>query len=210
MKSTRDRVLQTLLLNPNSTISDLAIAVDINTISVRHHLTSLQAEGFVQAMEERHGVGRPRLVYSLTEKGADLFPTRYLRLINGLFSQLKNRLPKKEMEKLLTQIALDITAGYGEKIRHLPINEKLNAIQEFLLKEGFLIEWTKEESNYVISEISCPFYHISQSHPEVCIIDRTILSTLLTAPVDRVKCILTGDNQCSFVFASNTPTEVNK
>jgi len=66
MKSTRERVLQTLLTNPNSTINALAEAVGINAVSVRHHLTSLQADNLVQSQEERHGVGRPRLVYSLT------------------------------------------------------------------------------------------------------------------------------------------------
>lgn len=210
MKSTRERIIQTLLLNPNSTINDLAEAVDINTISVRHHITSLQADGLVLAQEERHGVGRPRLVYSLTESGAELFPTRYLRLVNQLFTQLKNRLTKKEMEKLLTQIALEITSGYGEKIRDLPIDQKLDAIQKFLLKEGFLIEWAKEGSDYIISEISCPFYHVSQAHPEVCVIDRVILSTLLSAPVKRVKCILNGDNLCSYLYSLNLEVENNQ
>lgn len=202
MKSTRERVLQTLLLKPNATINDLAEAVDINTISVRHHLTSLQADGIVQAQEARHGVGRPRLIYSLTEKGAELFPTRYLRLVNQLFSRLKDQLPKKEMEKLLTQVALDITAGFGEKIRNLSTEDKLEAIQHFFLKEGFLIEWSKEGDNYVIAEISCPFYHISQAHPEVCLIDRCMLSALLSAPVDRVSCVLNGDNHCAYVYSS--------
>lgn len=210
MKSTRERIIQTLLLNPNSTINDLAEAVDINTISVRHHITSLQADGLVLAQEERHGVGRPRLVYSLTESGAELFPTRYLRLVNQLFTQLKNRLTKKEMEKLLTQIALEITSGYGEKIRDLPIDQKLDAIQKFLLKEGFLIEWAKEGSDYIISEISCPFYHVSQAHPEVCVIDRVILSKLLSAPVKRVKCILNGDNLCSYLYSLNLEVENNQ
>ena len=71
MKSTRDRILQTILHQPRRTINELAEAVDINPISARHHLTNLQAEGLVAADEERHGVGRPRLVYFLTEEGME-------------------------------------------------------------------------------------------------------------------------------------------
>ena len=63
MKSTREKVLNTLASNPRSTIIDIANSVGINAISVRHHLTSLQADNLVSAEEERHGVGRPRLVY---------------------------------------------------------------------------------------------------------------------------------------------------
>ena len=203
MKSTRERILQTLLMNPNSPISDLADAVDINTVSVRHHLTSLQADNLVQAQEERHGVGRPRLVYSLTERGAELFPTRYLRLVNQLLGQLKNSLPSKELERLLVQIALEITGDQATKIKNFSIEKKLEFIQEFLAKEGFLIEWEKQGSDYMINEIACPFYHISQKHPEVCTIDRTIFSTLLSTPVDKIKCILSGDNHCSDMILQN-------
>jgi predicted ArsR family transcriptional regulator len=208
MKSTRDRILQTLLNNPNSTISDLATAVDINTVSVRHHLTSLQADALVQAQEVRHGVGRPRLVYSLTDRGAELFPTRYLRLVNQLLGELKNSLSKKDLEKLLEKIAVDISGEHASRIRNMPIEDKLNSIEEFLSKEGFIIEWEKQGSSYLINEITCPFYHISQKYPEVCTIDRTIFSTLLSTPVDKVKCILAGDNHCSYRILQNESTEI--
>jgi len=200
MKSTRERILQTLLLNPNSTISDLAEAVDINAISVRHHLTNLQAEGLIQAQEERHGVGRPRLVYALTDTGAELFPTRYLRLVNQLFTQLKNKLPKKEVEKLLAQIAVEISADEAAKLRTVSMPEKMASIQEFLAREGFLIEWEQNGNSIRINEISCPFYHISHNHPEICVIDKTIYATLFSTPVEKTQCILNGDHYCSYLI----------
>jgi predicted ArsR family transcriptional regulator len=61
-ESTRERVLKTLLTQEQCTINELAKAVDINPISVRHHITKLQSEGLVNSTEERHGVGRPRRV----------------------------------------------------------------------------------------------------------------------------------------------------
>ena len=47
MKSTREKILTSLVSQPRSTINELADAVGINAISVRHHLTSLEAEGLV-------------------------------------------------------------------------------------------------------------------------------------------------------------------
>ncbi len=46
-KNTRERVLKTLLKNHRCTINELAEAVNINPISVRHHISRLQAEGLV-------------------------------------------------------------------------------------------------------------------------------------------------------------------
>ena len=93
MKSTKDKILQTLLHHPKITINELAEAVDINPISVRHHLTNLQMEGLIEAEEVRHGVGRPRLVYSLTQDGMERFPTKYLRLTTRLLAQMKETMP---------------------------------------------------------------------------------------------------------------------
>lgn len=88
--STRQRVLRTLLAQERCTVNDLALSVNINPISVRHHISKLEADGLVDFVEEKHGVGRPRRLYFLSEKGREQFPTRYLRLIIRLLEQLKN------------------------------------------------------------------------------------------------------------------------
>ncbi len=118
-KSTREKILHTLLAHPHSTISELAEAVSINSISVRHHLTNLQAEGLVTAEEERLGGGRPRLVYNLTENGLERFPTRYMRLADLLIRQLKNDLPAESLQNLFTQIAAFMAEDILPKMKDL-------------------------------------------------------------------------------------------
>lgn len=200
MKSTRDRILQTLLGNPRSTITDLADAVGINAISVRHHLTSLQAEGLVNAEEERHGVGRPRLVYFLTEKGLERFPTNYLRLTNRLLDQLKESLPAPVVNKIFTEIAVDLASSVKREARDMNIEERLNLIQKLLGEEGFSVQWEKQGSQYQIHEITCPYYHVGQSHPEVCNVDQTLISSVLGIPAEKIQCVLRGDTHCTYVI----------
>jgi len=207
MKSTRERILQTLLSHPRSTINDLAEAVNINAISVRHHLTSLQADGLVAADEERHGVGRPRLVYFLTEKGLERFPTKYFQLTNRLLDQLKENLPAPVVENLFTQMATGLAAGYAQQVEHLPIEQKLELVKTLLASEGFSVEWEKQGENYAIHEVTCPYYHVGQSHPEVCTVDQTIISTVLSIPAEKIKCIMHGDMHCTYLINRETKTE---
>jgi len=201
MKSTRERILQTLLNHPQSTIQDLAEVVGINAISVRHHLTSLQAEGLVTSEEERHGVGRPRLVYILTEKGLERFPTRYLRLTNRLLDQMKESLPQAAINKLFTQMASDIAADYAEQIKSLSVEEKLEFIKDLLAREGFSVEWERQGEDYLIHEITCPYYHVGQAHPEVCTVDQTLISKVLSIPAQKINCLLRGDSHCTYVIS---------
>lgn len=207
MKSTRDRILQTLLRNPRSTINDLAEAVDINPISVRHHLSSLQAAGLVSGEEERHGVGRPRLVYILTEGGMERFPTRYLRLTSRLLDQLKESMPEALVSKLFSQMADDMAGDYQAQLQGLNIEERLDLTKSLLSEEGFTIEWEKTGDQYQIHEINCPYYQIGQNHPEVCTVDQTLISKMLAVPTSKVQCILSGDAHCTYVIQSELEIE---
>jgi DeoR family transcriptional regulator, suf operon transcriptional repressor len=207
MKSTRDRILQTLLNHPMATISDLAEAVQINTISVRHHLTNLQVDGLIKAEEERHGVGRPRLVYSLTEDGQEKFPTRYLQLTNRLLTQLKNTLPEVQYNDIFSQMAKELAAEKADEIKKLPFEKKLDFIKVVLEEQGFSIEWEKSGEDYKINEIACPFYHIGQAHPEVCTMDQTLISSILSIPTEKIECVLDGDHHCTYLVSKQKVME---
>jgi predicted ArsR family transcriptional regulator len=199
MKSTKDRIIQTLLRKPKIKINDLAEAVGINPISVRHHLTNLQMEGLIAAEEERHGVGRPRLVYSLTEDGMERFPTKYLRLTTRLLTQMKETMPGPVVSKLFNQIAEDLANEYSSQIQGLSMEERLDFVKELLAQEGFTVEWEKKGNDYEIHEISCPYYQIGVAHPEVCTVDQTLISKMLALPANKVQCILDGGAHCTYV-----------
>jgi DeoR family suf operon transcriptional repressor len=199
MKSTKDKILQTLLRKPKITINELADAVGINPISVRHHLTNLQMEGLIAAEEERHGVGRPRLVYSLTEDGMERFPTKYLRLTTRLLAQMKESMPGPLVTKLFNQVAEDLAKEYSSQIQGLSMEERLEFVKELLAQEGFTVEWEKKGSEYQIHEISCPYYQIGVAHPEVCTVDQTLISKMLALPASKVQCILDGGAFCTYV-----------
>lgn len=210
--STRQKVLHTLLKNHRCTIIELAEAVDINPISVRHHISKLQADGLVASQEERHGVGRPRQVFFLTEAGLEAFPTRYLRLTIRLLEQVKENLPKAMVDQLFSQMAADLVNDYAQTadLDGLSIEQRLELINELLRAEGFDLEWEKKENQYFIREINCPYLHVGQTHPEICVIDQTLISTVLNLPTEKVKCILDGDHQCTYVvpdLANISPTE---
>lgn len=199
--------MQTLLKKPRATINDLAESVGINPISVRHHLNNLQMEGLVEAREERHGVGRPRLVYVLTDEGMERFPTRYLRLTTRLIAQMKESMPGPVVAGLFNQLAEDLATQYTRDIKGLSMEERLDFVKDMLAQEGFTVEWEKKDGKYQIHEISCPYYQIGMEHPEVCTVDQTLISKMLALPVNRVQCILSGSAHCTYVVQ---PAETKK
>jgi DeoR family suf operon transcriptional repressor len=203
--STRNRVLRSLLLNQKRTVNELAESVDINPISVRHHVTKLEAEGLIVSEEERHGVGRPRLIFSLTPKGMEQFPQRYLQLTLRLMDQLKSNLS----EKVLGTIFKDVAEVIANELTHdinleeLNLEERLELLQEVLTAEGFMVNLEEEEDNFYIVEASCPYHHVGEDHPEICVVDQELIAHFVSSTPKRVECILDGDKQCKYKIKKN-------
>ena len=206
VKSTRDRILQTLLTHDRCTIKELANAVAINPISVRHHINRLEAEYLVTSEENHYGVGRPRRTYFLTEKGRENFPTRYISLILHLLEQLKETMPLRMVNKLFAQIAQDMASKHRAEMEGLSTEGRLNLVKQLLANEGFEVEVERQGDVYHIRESYCPYYHVGQTHPEVCSVDQTLISTLLNIPVQKIQCILHGDAHCTYVIPSELIT----
>jgi DeoR family transcriptional regulator, suf operon transcriptional repressor len=204
IKSTREKVLQTLLNRQKCTINELAEAVKINPISVRHHISRLEADNLVTSSEERHGVGRPRRIYYLTESGREQFPSRYVNLTLRLLKQLKETVPQSVVNALFLQMAQDLTSEYSNKLDTLTIEEKLELISKLLTSEGFEVDWERCDDYFLIKETNCPYFHIGQNHPEVCLVDRALISTVLSVPAEKVHCMLNGDIHCSYIVPFET------
>lgn len=204
--NTRNRVLRSLLLNQKRTVNELAESVDINPISVRHHVNKLEAEGLIQSEEERHGVGRPRLIFSLTPKGMEQFPQRYLQLTLRLLEQLKTNLPEKVLGDLFKDVAEGIAGDLTQNINldELDLKERLELLQEVLTSEGFMVSLQEEDGNYYIVEASCPYHHVGEDYPEICVVDKELIAHFASTTPKRVECILDGDKQCKYLIQDIT------
>ena len=206
-KNTRDRILQSLLVRERCTINELAEIVDIHPISVRHHISRLEADGLVNSDETHQGVGRPRRVYFLTEKGREHFPTRYIRLTMRLLEQLKESVPPIFIKGLFSQIARDMASDYRSEMDGLPMEQRVELVRQFLTREGFNVEVEKMGDSYHIRESNCPYYQVGQTHPEVCSLDQTLISTLLNIPAQKVQCLLHGDAHCTYIVAGDLKSD---
>lgn len=201
MKSTREKILRTLLAFPGSTINDLAEAVGINGISIRHHLTALEVEDLVTSSEERHGVGRPRLIYSLTDKGIEKFPTSYLHLTQRILDSLSEKMSPVELKLFFEEIGTEIAEPYEIGLEGKSLDERIKLIETALTNEGFIVEVKKNEDHYTLTSLSCPYYRVRLDYPVVCNLDHTLISRLMGSPIEIETCICEGFDHCTFIIS---------
>lgn len=196
--TTREIILRTLRSQEQCTVKQLADAADVSPVSVRHHLSNLQAEGLVSVKEVRHGVGRPHHEFSLTEKAFELFPTRYYQLTNRLLEQLKEELTDERVDELFSGVADTMAQQFAKELKEYPLEQRLERLVTLLQQEGFDTELERQDDRLLIHELSCPFLQVGQKHPEVCLLDQNLIAKALSLPVERVTWLLEGDLHCTY------------
>ncbi len=199
--SSRELILRTLRTRGKCAVKDLADAVGISPVSVRHHLANLQAEGLVATEQVRHGVGRPRLLFALTERALELFPSRYYRLARRLLGEIKGSLPSGAVSDLFSGVAEAMADDYADRLAGLPLEQKLRCLVELLSEEGFAAEIETHGDRVLIHELSCPYFLMGKDHPEVCLVDQDFIARALSLPVERVTCLLDGQAHCTFAVS---------
>ncbi len=198
MKSTREKILNTLLRKRQATINELSEIVGINGISVRHHLINLQADGLIFAEEQRHGVGRPRFVYRLTDKGIEKFPTNYLHLIQQLMEKMGALLPEKKRMEIFRAVGESQADGCCSIDHTLPIEDQLHQLANQLAPEGFTLSWQKNGDEITLYSDHCPYHHLGMTHPEICEVDYALFNKAMGTEVIPEDCILKGDPRCTY------------
>src|SRR4030042_4454230 len=117
MQTTRQEILQHLQRNGRATVKELGQLLGLTSTGIRQPLTVLERDGLVFAREERGGVGRPTLVYSLTDKAETLFPRSYDELANNLLEEIRASEGRERMYQILHRVAERMADAYWERGR---------------------------------------------------------------------------------------------
>lgn len=198
--STREVILDAIKQSNEATVESLAIAADVSPVTVRHHLNSLQAESLLQTRSVRRKVGRPYYVYSLSDKGHELFPQRYMSLSSRLLDELKVQFPSGTVDELFNGVVHQIVDDNRKDFEGLSVERRLDFLVKLLAEEGFLASWELSGDKYILTEYSCPYFSVGQRHDEVCTLDRQLVQIILDTEVEQESCMLHGDSQCQFTF----------
>jgi len=198
MYDTRWTVLNLIRTQGHATVASLAEALNVSSITVRHHLSSLQGEGLIRVEVERQHVGRPKHIYHLTEEAQRYFPNQYHVLSDGLLDTLKSLLPPEQIEAIIDAVAAGIAARHGAPKLNGTLEDRLTHLVSILGDEGFMAEIKRVDGGLLLTENNCPYLYVGQRHPEVCRIDRMLIHKMLGAEVEQTACVLHGDGACVF------------
>ncbi len=213
VQETRQNIVEILKARGHATVEELAEALALTPMTVRHHLSILEERKLVTADVQRGRVGRPHYVYSLTPAADDLFPKAYHILAERVLAKIKEQYGAQEARMILQDIAGDLAEPHLAELAGKPLEERLIQIEEIMAAEGFRVRVTGDGDTSGVEVCNCAYRHVAAHHPEVCELDRTLLESVLGQSLVRVKHAPAGDECCRYRMAKEeqaapVPTEV--
>jgi predicted ArsR family transcriptional regulator len=202
MQSTRQEILAILKEERQATVEDLAERLELTPMTIRHHLNVLQAQNLVVAAKVRRSqkVGRPRLVYTLTETADDLFPQGYGKLASYLVSEVKEAMSVEEAQAVFRRVAERVAQDAPPPAENQSFEEQLDRAAAYMEEQGFIVRWEKTDEGYIWTNINCPYRRVTREHGEICLMDTTLITRLLGVEPKRLSSQQRSEAPCSYLL----------
>lgn len=175
--TSRLEILKLLHKKPLS-VNEIAKLVNLQSITVRHHLKSLEDAGFIEGYEEKGGtVGRPKVYYQIAKEPTIVgYPKRrYLTLSNFMIKTLRLLIGLKRASKLLRRVGKNMGESVIREMesKHDVKEWSSEAFVDFFIK-GYLEEAggepeiVKTGKNLVVYRVhNCLFLELAVKMPEM-------------------------------------------
>lgn len=205
---TADRFLVLLKTRGPQTTAELACAAGVSGEAVRQRLVRFAADGLVAARSEARGVGRPVMVWGLTDAGNARFPDAYAELTAQLLRAVRNELGEPALDRLIASRSAESKACYAAALEGTAdLGERVARLAEARTREGYMAESWAEGGGYVLAENHCPICVAARACQGFC---RTELDTFRAvlgpdASVERVEHIVAGDRRCLYRITPLAP-----
>jgi len=217
MQSTKSQILAHLKRSGNGTVDGLASTLGLARMTVRQHLAALERDGLVESGEERRRTGRPRMVFSLSDRGQEMFPKRYDRLADLALQEvafldaeeIAGRSPQEKKRLLLSKMAERVYVQHARRVEGKSLPERVAAVAQILHEEGGFAEWHREGEAFEIVDYNCVYRRVADSHDDICDWHMELLARLLGQRVGCSQFQSQGAESCRFVVSQGVAQAAN-
>jgi len=183
---------------------DLASALGASRTGVLKQLHALEAAGLVSRRSVRHGVGRPRHVYDVTEAAQDLFPTNYDGLALGLLAAIRSiggdALVEDVFEERRRTTGDHVRRRLAERLPPgAPLVDKARELAVIQDELGYLAEAVVGADGVIrVVERNCAIHRVAADTTAACAAELDLFREILGPDVVRETHIAAGDRCCTY------------
>ncbi len=200
-------LLAFLKRSPDASLAEVARGLGISKVAVLAHVRQLETDGLVARAYRAGKVGRPSVVFRLTEAASPLFPQNYVEMSRCALEFIEERLGREAVRELLARRAADVAQRNRARFAPGPLADKVRALARLRTEGGYMAEVGRRHGGTVeMLEHNCPILALAERYPEACETERAMFASLLGARVDVSHRVVAGDAVCRFLVRAEPRT----
>jgi predicted ArsR family transcriptional regulator len=201
-RSARLKVLNELKRTQGLAVPVIAERVKMSYMGVKDICTDLEKRGLLDTWREPQPKGRPRMLYRLTPRAHELFPTTSNEATISLLEAAQKLYGQTAPEKLLLVVFQRSTERYLEKMKGDSLAERAARLVHLRDLDGYMSELeTGEGDTLRIVEHHTPILDLLQAFPIVARLEGEMFQRLLGVPVRREQQFASGLYTCTLHLA---------
>jgi predicted ArsR family transcriptional regulator len=191
------RVILNLLKMRDSSVSELSSELGLSSTATRQHLFILERDGLIKGSSVKGDFGRPKFVYSLTEKAEELFPKLYPELCKWIISDLLEREGADSVRALMGRLGAKQASFYKRRVKGA---RDVESVAYILNELGAFAAVEPAGGKTLLKVCNCPLHEIIREFGDIiCEFGVQFIGTLLKVPVKLTSCMARGDRDCFYV-----------
>lgn len=200
-----ERAVSILKTKGPKSVKELAAEMNITTEGARFHLMKLEKEGLVKSESVAEGRGRPKQIWSLTEKGHDRFPDAHADLTANLINMMRETLGQNAVDDVIRTHEQKTLSRYSQELEDTDtLEERVGKLAEIRSQEGYMAEYEEDEEGFILIENHCPICTAAKACQGFCRAELNIFQEVLgdEVEVERTEHIIKGARRCAYRITS--------
>src|SRR5438477_10790418 len=125
-------------------VNELVEKMGMSYMGIKQHFLTLQRDGYLDTWRRPQKMGRPEMVYRLTRRTHDLFPSDSNELTLQLLTSAKDIYGANAPEKLLYNVFEKKTAALKSKVKGETVADRAKWLAKHREGEGYMSQFVTE------------------------------------------------------------------
>jgi predicted ArsR family transcriptional regulator len=201
-RTQRLEILNTLKRTKGMSVNELVAKMKMSYMGIKQHCLTLERDGYLDTWRRPQKMGRPEMVYRLTRRTHDLFPSDSNELTLELLTSARDIYGANAAEKLLYNVFERKTANLKSKVKGDTVADRAKWLAKQREAEGYMSEFKPDEQGGPqILECHSPIMNLLDQYPIIGRLEQELFEAILGTSVRREETRTSGLYECAFYFA---------
>ena len=201
-RSARLKILNELKRTQGLPVREMAERLKMSYMGVKGLCVEMEKRGLLDTWRQPVTRGRPLMVYRLTQRAHDLFPTTSNTATIDVLEAAQKLYGASAPEKLLLVVFQKMTAGYQERLRDGTLPERTKWLARLRDHDGYMSDCAPGDPLRIVEHHS-PILDLLRTYPIVAKLETEMIQRLLGVPVRREEANASGLYSTTFFIGRN-------